>query len=174
MRCVQQLSTCGHIMLMFLSVFANKAALKLPCCLHLLTFPSTYNLLYILPLVYTMPIQLFPRFLLSLSASILVTHKGWKIKISKVEWANITQSLGGSKCLFYWTEPPEYFKVSIHGEQRELSTEIEISNKVWLEEKRPAALQGAAHGFIWATYSIIVNRKSEKRQRQNTWWGVYW
>lgn len=44
---------CGHIMLMFFSVFADKAALKLPCCLRLLTFPSTYNLFYILPLHHT-------------------------------------------------------------------------------------------------------------------------
>lgn len=176
MRCVQQLSTYGHITLRFLSVIADKAAIKLPCCFRLLIFPSTYNIYstYNPCLISTTSIQLFSRFLLSLSGSILVNHKRWNIKISKVEWANITQSLGSSKCLFYWTEFSEYFKVSIHGEQRELSTEIEICNKVGMEEKRPAALQGAAGEFIWATYSIIVNRKSEKRQRQNTWWVVYW
>lgn len=46
-----------------------------------------------------------------------------------------------------------------------MSAEIEISNKVGTEEKknRPVAPQGAAGNFIWATYSIIVNRKSETK-----------
>lgn len=32
MRCVRQLPACGHITLMFLSAFADKAAVKLPRC----------------------------------------------------------------------------------------------------------------------------------------------
>lgn len=58
-----------------------------------------------------------------------------------VERANITP--GGSGFLFYWTVPPEYFKVGIQGEQRELSAVIEISNKVEMEEKRLAASAGS-------------------------------
>lgn len=62
---------------------------------------------------------------------------------------------------------PNTFKASIRGEQRELSAEIEISNKVGTEEKkkknRSATPQGAAGSFIWATYSIIVNGKSETK-----------
>lgn len=94
-------------------------------------------------LIPTPPLQLCSRFLLSLYGSNRITHRRWKIKISKVERANITPSLGGWGFLFYWTVPPEYFKVGIHGEQRELSSVIEISNKVEMEEKRPAASAGS-------------------------------
>lgn len=142
---MQHLPPPGPMTLMVLSKFADKAAIKLPCCLQLLTFPSThtaYCTSYPL-LIPTPPLQLFSRFLLSLNGSNRITHRRWKIKISKVERANITPSAGGWGFLFYWTVPPEYFKVGIHGEQRELSAVIEISNKVEMEEKRPAASGGS-------------------------------
>lgn len=57
--------------------------------------------------------------------------------------------------MFYWTVPPEYFKVGIHGEQRELSAVIEISNKVEMEEKKTSCICRELQADLYGPLSLL-------------------
>lgn len=126
-------------------------------------FPPPHTV-YLLPLPHTnTSITTVFKVSAATYGSNRITHRRWKIKISKVERENITPSLEGSRFLFYWTVPPKYFKVSIHGEQRELSAVIEISNKVELEEKRPASSTGSCRRVYMGHLLYYSEQKAWKK-----------
>lgn len=123
--------------------------------------PHTVYCTSYLCLIPTPLLQLCSRFLLSINGSNRITHRRWKIKISKVERANIRPSPGGSGFLFYWTVPPEYFKVGIHGEQRELSAVIEISNKVEMEEKKTSCIRRELQAGLYGPLTLLYCSEQE-------------
>lgn len=130
MRCVQQLPACGRITLMFWCVFADKAAVKLP---HRWLPPSTHHLPH--------PPQQRPRRRkppLKVSA---VTRRFWSDHPPETENKNKEGRASKYSAAFRGARDaalclPNTFKASICGEQRELSAEREISNKVGMEVKK--------------------------------------